>query len=239
MPTAQSIFLKPDKKPLSETSRVDRFLAAKGASLESGRLIFALDATASREPTWGMARDLTAGMIHTAGAVGKLALQLVYFRGGADVAPECVASQWTSDPARLAALMAKVACKAGYTQITRVLQHAQRETLAAKVGAVVLIGDMCESVNDDLDRLSASAVALGKLKTPVFAFQEGRDPHAEKAFRKIAEWSGGAYGRFDAGGVKQLCGLLRAAAAVAVGGVQALEGRKDEASALLLGQMKR
>jgi hypothetical protein len=33
--------------------------------------------------------------------------------------------------------------------------------------------------------------------------------------------------------------LLRAAAAFAIGGAQALEGRKDEASTLLLGQMKR
>jgi hypothetical protein len=94
--------------------------------------------------------------------------------------------------------MARVDCRTGPTQIARVLAHAQRETLEAKVGAVVFVGDACEPVGDDLDRLGASASALGKLRTPVFAFQEGCEPSAEKAFRKIAEWSGGAYERFDA-----------------------------------------
>ena len=37
-----------------------------------------------------------------------------------------------------------VECRAGYTQIARILRHAQHETLEAKVGAVVFIGDACE-----------------------------------------------------------------------------------------------
>jgi hypothetical protein len=233
-----SIFLKNKDKSFSD-DRVSKFLEVKGAGASgSGRLIFALDATASRGPTWDLAKDLTAGMIREAASVGPLSLQLVYFRGGADVPPECVASGWTTDPVRLAQWMARVTCEAGYTQIARVLAHAQRETLAAKVGAVVLVGDACEPVNDNLDPLGAAAVALGRLRTPVFAFQEGREPSAEKAFRKIAEWSGGAYGRFDAGASKQLGELLRAAAAFAVGGVTALEGRKDAGARLLLGQLK-
>jgi hypothetical protein len=229
------LFLKSAENE-AQNAQVDRFLFSRGVG--SGRLIFALDATASREPTWGLARELTTGMIREAGSAGRLSLQLVYFRGGADVPPQCHVSPWTEDPARLTAWMAKVACDTGYTQITRVLQHAQRETLAQKVGAVVFIGDMCESANDDLDRLSIAAAGLGKFKTPVFAFQEGRDLHAEKAFRKIAELSGGAYGRFDAGAAAQLGELLRAAAAFAVGGVQALAGRKDAGARLLLGQLK-
>ena len=82
------------------SAQVDRFLAARGAG--SGRLVFALDATASRLPLWGMARELTAGMIREAASIGTLNLQLVYFRGGVDSPPECVASQWTSGSARLA-----------------------------------------------------------------------------------------------------------------------------------------
>ena len=103
----------------------------------------------------------------------------------------------------------------------------------------MFVGDACEAAEDDLDRVSGLASELGRLKTPVFTFLEGRNPQAEIGFRKIADVSGGAFGRFDARGVKQLGGLLRAAAAVAIGGVQALEGRKDEASALILGQMKK
>jgi hypothetical protein len=185
-----------------------------------------------------MARELTANMIREAASIGTLNLQLVYFSGGVDSPPECVASQWTSDSARLAQLMARVECQAGYTQIARVLRHAQRETLEAKVGAVVFISDACEPQNDDLEKLAAPALALGRLRTPVFAFQEGTEPGTEKAFRKVAEWTGGAYGRFDAGAARELGELLRAAAAFAIGGVQALEGRKDAGARLLLGQLK-
>jgi hypothetical protein len=209
-----------------------------GRPQASGKLIFALDSTASRGPTLDMSRGLTGEMIREAASVGRLDMQLVYFRGGSDGPKECRASEWTSDPIRFAQIMAKVECKAGYTQISRALTHARNETLRTKVGAVVLVGDACEVADDDLDRVSGVASELGKLKTPVFAFLEGRNPEAEIGFRKIAHVSGGAFGRFDACGVKQLGGLLRAAAAVAVGGVQALEGRKDQASALLLGQMK-
>jgi hypothetical protein len=129
-------------------------------------------------------------MIREAASVGQLSLQLAYFRGGLESPPEGVASAWTSDAALLATIMARVECRAGQTQIARVLAHAQRETLEAKVGAVVFIGDACEQREDNLDRLGQAATALGKLKTPVFAFQEGREPDAERAFRKIAEWSG-------------------------------------------------
>jgi hypothetical protein len=234
--SGRSLFLKSTENE-GRSVQVDRFLAARGAG--SGRLIFALDATASRSPTWSLARDLTASMIREAASVGQLSLQLVYFRGGLESPPECAASAWTSDAALLAAIMARVECRAGQTQIARVLAHAQRETLEAKVGAVVFIGDACEQPDDNLDRLGQAATALGKLRTPVFTFQEGREGGVEKAFRKIAEWSGGAYGRFDAGAGKQLGELLKAVALLAVGGTAALEGRKDAASVQLLGQMRR
>jgi hypothetical protein len=228
-----SSFLLKSKDPSGE-STVDRFLASKG--IGSGRLIFALDATASRGPTWDMARKLTGDMIREAKGVS---LQLVYFRGGLEGPAECVASQWTSDADKLARLMSQVACRSGYTQIGRVLAHAERETLETKVGALVLIGDMRDPEgNDDLDRLAGLAAALGRLRTPVFAFQEGRDLEAEKAFRELAGRSGGAYGRFEAGAARELGELLKAAAAFAVGGAQALTGRQDKASRLLLGQIK-
>jgi hypothetical protein len=234
--SGHSLFLESTEND-GRSAQVDRFLAARGAG--SGRLIFALDATASRKPTWDIARGLTGDMIREAASVGSLGLQLVYFRGGSHGPRECVTSNWMSDPICLARIMATVECRAGYTQISHVLAHTRRETLKAKIGALVLIGDACEPVDDNLDRLCSQAVDLGKLKTPIFAFQEGRDATAESAFRKIASLSRGAYGRFDAGGVKQLGELLKAVALFAVGGTVALEGRKDETSMLLLGQMRR
>jgi len=234
--SGQSLFLKSTENE-SRRVQVDRFLAARGAG--SGRLVFALDATASRTPTWELARGLTGDMIREAASVGSLSLQLVYFRGGSEGPRECFTSNWMSDPIRLAGTMANVECRAGYTQISRVLAHTRRETLKAKIGALVLIGDACELFDDNLDRLCSEAVELGKLKTPIFAFQEGRDATAERAFRKIASLSGGAYGRFDSGAAKQLGELLKAVALLAVGGTTALEGRKDAASMLMLGQMRR
>jgi hypothetical protein len=234
--SGQSLFLNSTENE-SRSIQVDRFLAARGAG--SGRLIFALDATASRKPTWDIAGRLTGDMIREAASVGSLSLQLVYFRGGSDGPRECFATNWMSDPICLSGIMASVECRAGRTQISRVLAHTRRETVKAKIGALVLIGDACEPVDDNLDRLCSQAVDLGKLMTPIFAFQEGRDAASESAFRKIASLSGGAYGRFDAGAATQLGELLKAVALFAVGGTTALEGRKNETSILLLGQIRR
>ena len=113
----QSLFLR-SAENTDRSLQVDRFLAARGVG--SGRLVFALDATASRLPLWSVACELTANMIQETASIGTLSLQLVYFRGGVDSPSECVASQWTSDSVGLARLMAKVECQAGYTQIARV-----------------------------------------------------------------------------------------------------------------------
>jgi hypothetical protein len=237
-----AIFSKPSGKADENVgqSKVDAFLEkATGRPQGVGRLIFAIDATASRGPTWDMARGLMGDMVREVSSIGRLEMQLVYFRGGSDGREECSASNWTMDAAQFAKTMAGVDCKAGYTQISRALGHARREAAKTRVGAVVLIGDGCEPIEDNLDRLLPEASELGRLKTPVFAFLEGYSPEAEAGFRKIAELSGGAFGRFDAGGVNQLGELLRAAALVAVGGPQALDGRKDETSALLLRRMRR
>jgi hypothetical protein len=71
-------------------------------------------------------------------------------------------------------------------------------------------------------------------------FQEGSDPAAEAAYREIARLTGGAWCRFDAGSAAQLRELLRAAAAYAAGGRDALKRLAKNASgaAALLGQMK-
>ena len=87
-----------------------------------GRLVFAMDATMSRQPTWDMALALQADMFRAVKAVGGLDVQLVFFRG----AGECRASKWVSDPDALAALMTRVNCAGGYTQIRKVLEPCSR-----------------------------------------------------------------------------------------------------------------
>ncbi|MGH6777632.1 MAG: VWA domain-containing protein [Bradyrhizobium sp.] len=198
-----------------------------------GRLVFALDATMSRQPAWDMACTLQADMFREAASLGSLDVRLVYYRG----LDECRATGWLSDSAELARLMGKIDCRGGNTQIGKVLSEARREAVAAGVRAVVFVGDAMEESADDL---CVKAGELGMLKVPMFMFQEGHDPTAERTFREIARLSGGAWCRFDPGAVGQLRDLLRAAAAFAAGGREALRRLSASASgaANLLSQMK-
>lgn len=199
----------------------------------SGRLVFALDATMSRQPTWDSARVLQAEMFQEAAASGGLAIQLVYFRGLA----ECRASGFVSDGDKLASLMRRIDCRGGHTQIGRVLSHTINEHARGRVQAAVFVGDAME---EKVDALCARAGELGLLKVPVFMFQEGHDAEVEQAFREIARLTGGAWCKFDPGAAAQLRELLRAAAAYAAGGREALKQLAARASsaAKLLGQMK-
>jgi hypothetical protein len=227
----------PQTKP-STTDDIAAFVAkARAMSPHSadarGRLIFALDATMSRQPTWDMACALQADMFREAASIGSLDIRLVYYRG----LDECRASGWISDSSRLARLMGKIDCRGGNTQIGKVLSEARRQAKASGVRAVVFVGDAMEEGVDDL---CATAGELGMLKVPVFMFQEGHDAAAEAVFREIARLTGGAWCRFDPGAAAQLRELLRAAAAYAAGGRAALMrlSARDSGAARLLRQMK-
>jgi hypothetical protein len=198
------------------------------------RLIFALDATMSRQPTWDTACKLQGEMFLEAQAIGGLDVQLTYFRG----LSECRASRWVSEPAALAALMERIDCRGGHTQIRRVLNHACRETENAKVQALVYVGDAMEEIPGDL---CAMASELGLRGVPAFMFHEGNDREVEKTFRDIARLTRGAYCRFDAGAAHELRELLRAVAAYAAGGLKALgdlSARRNTGATRLLEQMK-
>src|SRR3954463_13101471 len=96
------------------------------ASGARGRLVFALDATLSRQPTWDMACALQADMFREAAAIGTLDIRLVYYRGF----NECRATGWISDSAELARLMGKIDCRGGQTQIGKILTEARRNAKA-------------------------------------------------------------------------------------------------------------
>lgn len=196
-----------------------------------GRLVFALDATMSRQPTWDMACALQADMFREAASLGSLDIRLVYYRG----LSECRATGWISDSTQLARLMGKIDCQGGNTQIGKVLSETRREAVASGVRALVFVGDAME---EDVDALCTRAGELGLLKVPAFMFQEGNDPVAEQAFREIARLTGGAWCRFDPGAAAQLRELLRAAAAYAAGGREALKLSRSSGAAALLSQMK-
>ncbi len=199
-----------------------------------GRLIFALDATMSRQPTWDLAQSVQGKMFEAAAAHGGLEVQLVFYRGFG----ECKASRFMSGSEGLGGLMAKISVVAGETQIAKVLRHVLDETRKSPVRAVVFIGDAMEERVDEIGKLAGE---IGLLGAKAFVFQEGRDKVAEKAFRQIALLTGGAYATFDASAPQRLIALLSAVAAYAAGGRPALESEaraRGSAADLLLAQMR-
>ena len=208
--------------------------ASPPVSVQPARLIFALDATQSRQPTWDMAQGLQAKMFETAAKTGGLAVQLVYFRGN----DECRASSFVPDGRGLASLMAKISVAGGYTQIGKVLRHARKEAAGTRVGALVFVGDAME---ENIDELCGAAGELALLGVKAFMFHEGGDAVTAQSFREIARITGGAYAAFDAHAAGRLATLLGAAAAYASAGrsgLAAFAKSAGEEARLLLAQVK-
>lgn len=182
------------------------------------RMIFALDATASREPTWDLAMSLHGELFLAAADLADVSVQLVYFRGY----HEFVASPWSNHPKDLLNSMTGVYCRGGLTQIERTLNHATREASALSVKALILIGDACE---EPLPMLAAAAGRLALYNVPVFAFQEGGDPKASEAFTTIADLTRGAHVPFQAGSARELKALLGAVARYAASGRGAVQNK--------------
>lgn len=224
-----------DKLPSrSNPSEVDAFLAKvrampAAATGRRGRLVFAMDATASREPTWAAAQRIHAAMFDETAKLGGLEVQLAWYRGLA----EFHAGPWTASADALVGQLKAVDCLGGETQIAKVLRHLLAETGRARVNAGVFVGDCME---ESVDTLCGLAGELGVLGVPLFLFHEGDDPVAARAFRQMARLSGGACCRFDAGSAAQLRALLSAVAVFAAGGRQALidYGRAKGGEVLLL-----
>ncbi len=202
---------------------------------DRGRLMFAMDATASRGPTWSSACQIQSRMFDETAALGGLEIQLCYYRGQMAFS----ATPWLRSSEDLKRRMCEVSCIGGMTQIGRVLTHALRETRRRKVNALVFVGDCVE---ESVGRLCQQAGELGLQGVPLFLFQEGYDPVAERAFRKMAQLTGGAYFPFNAGSAHQLADLLSAVAVYAAGGRAALEdfgSRQGGAAPKLLQQLSR
>ena len=218
-----------DKLPAKKSSAadVDSFLHKVAAIPvnktpgQRGRLIFALDATASRQPTWDRAAQIQAEMFSETASLGGLEIQLVFYRGFG----EFKVSPWHSASPQILRLMTSVYCMAGETQIRKVLRHAINETKKHKVNALVFVGDCVE---EEVDKLGALAGELGLLGVPAFMFHEGFDPIAEFAFKEVARLTHGACCRFDSSSAHVLKDLLRAVAVYAAGGRAALENLAKE-----------
>ena len=211
---------KPTKR--SSSGEVDAFLRKLAltpnarAGQNRGRLVFAMDATASREPTWDHACQIQGQMFVETAKLGGLSIQLCYYRGF----DEFGFFPWQDSAPALLKDMSSVFCLGGHTQIEKFLRHTIGQSRQQPVNALVFVGDAME---EDIDRLCQLAGELGLLGVPAFVFQEGDDPIAAHAFQMMARLSNGAYCRFDAGSAQQLRDLLSAVAVYAAGGHQALD----------------
>jgi hypothetical protein len=201
----------------------------KPASGRRGRLVFAIDATASRQPTWDRACRLQGEMFQATRDLGGLEVQLAYYRGFMESA-----TPFLTDAAELTRRMTGVQCLGGQTQIQRVLEHVLAETKRERVNALIFVGDAMEEQSDPLCHVAGQ---LGLHGTPAFMFHEGDNPVAGDVFRQVAKLSGGAYAPFDSASAGALRDLLRAVAVYAAGGRSALAQLSGGAAQRIAGQL--
>lgn len=228
----------PEKPPAAPASaavqdflkRVESLASVRPATGRRGRLVFAIDATASRQPSWDRACRLQGEMFAATRDLGGLAVQLVYYRGFMELA----ATPFLTDSAELTRRMTGVQCLGGQTQIERVLKHVLKESRAERVNALVFVGD---AVEEPVDPLCHLAGQLGLHGTPVFAFHEGDNREAGDCFRQLGKISGGAYAPFDTSAAGMLADLLRAVAVYAAGGRAALARLPGSAAQRIAGQL--
>ncbi|MCY4040284.1 MAG: VWA domain-containing protein [Gammaproteobacteria bacterium] len=228
-------------RPLASTAskQVDSFLSAAKKLPQTAaeakithRIMFALDATASRQPTWDMACALHAELFLAAREVSEMAVQLLFYRG----LGELKKSPWVTSKQRLLELMQRVSCAGGLTQIGRLLREAAREASANPVKALIFIGDCFEEGEDEVLRIAGQ---LRLLNLPVIMLQEGNDVEATSAFSKIAKLSGGAHLPFASGSAEHLRRLLGAAVSFAVGGRRQLLRQDTSTARQFLSQLPR
>ncbi len=226
------------RPPAHQSSKeIDAFLSAANQLPMSSekpsattRIMFALDATASRQPTWDMACSLHAELFLAAREVGEVAVQLLFYRGLAELKK----SPWITSKQRLLDLMQRVYCSGGMTQIARLLKEATKEAAKHPVKAFIFVGDCFEESEDEVLALAGQ---LSLLNTPVIMLQEGGFPEATSAFSKIAQLSGGAHLPFASGSAEHLRRLLGAAVNFAVGGRERLEQDGSAAAREVLKQL--
>jgi hypothetical protein len=228
-------------RPRSKRADIEAFVsmaravapkAGPGGSGARGRLVFALDATMSRQPTWDAACELQAELFRAADEAGGLSVQLAYYRGQG----EARASKWVEEAEALRRMMVRIECHGGLTQIGKILDHVEGEAAKAPVAALAFVGDAME---EDVDRLCDKAGRLAMKGTRAFMFLEGRDPAAERAFCEIARLTRGAMLPFDRSAPDELRALIGAVATYAAGGRAALEAAGTASARRLLADLGR
>lgn len=183
------------------------------------RLVFAVDATASREPAWAAARQVTDALVSALPGALDVALAV---HGGARVH---TFTAFTNDANRLRDRAAGVACQAGSTRLLPILSASLRQP---GVRVVVYIGDVFE---ESISQGRRMADAMGANATKLIVLHDTADPAARRdaeVFWDLAKRTGGCVLPFDASAPGRLRDLLSAVAVFAVGGEKLLRARQAD-----------
>jgi hypothetical protein len=178
------------------------------------RLVFGFDATASREPAWAAARQVTDALV--CALPGELDVALAV-HGGSRLH---TFTPFTANPAVLRDRAAAIGCIAGHTQMLPILSRA---LAAPGVRVVTYIGDVFE---ESLGRGRRLADEMGRRGVKLFVLHDVADWNARRdaeIFLDLARRTGGCLLPFDAKAPDRLRELLGAVAVYAVGGVALLE----------------
>ena len=190
------------------------------------RLVFAFDATASREPAWATARQVTDALVRA--LPGELDVALAV-HGGSRLH---TFTDFSPDARTLRDRAAGISCVPGFTRMLPILSGSLKR---AGVRVVVYIGDVFEESLGQ-GRKIADAMAARGIKLIVLhdTSDHSARNHAE-IFNDLARRTGGCVLPFDAGAPDKLRELLAALAVFAVGGTELLrQKRADMPGALVL-----
>jgi hypothetical protein len=190
--------------------------AEAGASVRP-RLVFAVDATASREPAWAAAREVTDALVKA--LPGELDVALAV-HGGSRVH---TFTAFTNDAATLRDRAAGVSCVAGLTRLLPILATSLKQS---SVRVIVYIGDVFE---ESLPHGRQLADSLGARGSKLIVLHDTSDPAARRdaeVFWDLAKRTGGCVLPFDASAPGKLRDVLSAVAVYAVGGEKLLRERR-------------
>jgi hypothetical protein len=183
------------------------------------RLVFAVDATASREPAWAAARQVTDALVKALPGALDVALAV---HGGSRVH---TFTAFTIDANALRDRAAGVSCRAGLTRLLPILSASLKQP---GIRVVIYIGDVFEESVVQGRRL---ADAMGRQSTKLIVLHDTADPAARRdaeVFWDLARRTGGCVLPFDANASARLRDLLSAVAVYAVGGERLLRAQRHE-----------
>lgn len=176
-------------------------------------MVFAIDATASREPAWEAAKATTDGLF--AALPGALDVALAV-HGGSRVK---VFGSFVAYARALRDEAAGIVCEAGATRLIEIMD---RTCAAAAVKVLVYIGDVFEESAEDAERVATALRLRGTRVVILHDAKDGEHLESRLVFDRIAAITGGAVVPFAAPSVERLRETLEAIGVLVAGGMKLL-----------------